>query len=148
MDLDSSLDNKDCESSENSTSMLRCDETLELANDWHSTSEVEISDTKEFYFPLYNFYVIEFQRNEAFYHPRFSDITFCSSGISNRMRGILIDWISKTCSDYNYKRESFHNSISLLDRILSIVPSISPQYFQLYGIVALYISLKTIVIFT
>ena len=33
MDLDSSLDNKDCESSENSTSMLRCDETLELAND-------------------------------------------------------------------------------------------------------------------
>ena len=35
------------------------------------------------------------------------------------MRAILIDWMMEVCSDYLFKRETFHLSVNFVDRYLS-----------------------------
>ncbi|OMJ82547.1 hypothetical protein SteCoe_16711 [Stentor coeruleus] len=61
--------------------------------------------------------------------------------ITNLMRCTLINWINETCNDMLLKRETFHLSVNIIDRFLSLV-KISKKSFQLVGISALFLACK------
>lgn len=63
------------------------------------------------------------------------------SQITSPIRCTLANWLMETCNDLLLKRETFHMSINLVDRFLSL-SKISKKCFQLLGISALFISSK------
>ena len=63
------------------------------------------------------------------------------SQITSAMRSTLLNWLMETSNDLLLKRETFHMSISIVDRFLSL-SKISKKGFQLLGISALFISSK------
>ena len=64
------------------------------------------------------------------------------------MRAILLDWIQEVCSDYLFKRETFHYAISYVDRYLSIICHIELKELQLVGLGALFLAAKMEEVFT
>mmetsp|Transcript_29044 Transcript_29044/g.51963 ORF Transcript_29044/g.51963 Transcript_29044/m.51963 type:complete len:475 (-) Transcript_29044:1657-3081(-) len=64
------------------------------------------------------------------------------------MRAILMDWMMEACSEFMFKRETFHNAVSHVDRFLSRYPSVMKEHFQLVGLVAIYIAAKSEEIYT
>ena len=144
MELDISTEKRDMGSKESSFSLLICDETFELyQEDLKFEDNEEVKDTHESWKPLFPNYIQEQLSKEGFYQPKCHDIDCCPSGISALMRAILIDWLQKLCYEEGLKRETFHQCVSHLDRILCIDPCINRDNFQLYGLVALYLSCKT-----
>ena len=63
------------------------------------------------------------------------------------MRAILLDWLMEVSNEFYLKRETFHITVNIIDRYLSIVYDISKNEFQLIGVSALYIASKLEVIF-
>lgn len=59
------------------------------------------------------------------------------------MRAILVDWMMEACTEFTFKRETFHYSVSHVDRFLSLQPGVLKEQFQLVGLVAIYIAAKT-----
>lgn len=64
------------------------------------------------------------------------------------MRAILLDWIQEVCSDYLFKRETFHYAINYVDRYLSSVFHIDLRELQLVGLSALFLAAKMEEVFT
>ena len=54
----------------------------------------------------------------------------------------------EVCSDYMFKRETFHYSVNYLDRFLSTVHNISWKHFQLIGLTCLFIAAKMEEVYT
>ena len=146
MDLDLGSEKGDMVSKEspNSYSLLMCDETLDFyQEDFKFEDNEEVKDTHETWKPLFTEYVKELVGKEEFYHPKYHDMNNCPNEITVWMRAILIDSLQEFCFNKGLKRETFHQCVSHLDRILCINSSIDQDNFQLYGLVALYLSSKT-----
>lgn len=145
MDLDKSRCEFEFQNIEKAINLLLCDETFDLSPELLSNESFQEQKEPESWHPQYENFIIEEQRKEHFYHPPIIDTQRFPNVVTNHMRAILIDWIVKICADQNFKRETFHNSISHLDRIICKDPEITTANFQLYGLVILYLSAKTIV---
>jgi len=63
--------------------------------------------------------------------------------INALMRAILSDWLMEVSSQFGFKRSTYHLSISLLDKFLSIEVNIPTNRFQLVGVTVLIIAAKT-----
>ncbi|XP_076886649.1 cyclin-A2-1-like isoform X1 [Bidens hawaiensis] len=61
--------------------------------------------------------------------------------ITQEMRGILIDWLVEVCEEYRLGAETFHLTVTLIDRYLSKV-YIEKQRLQLLGITCMLIASK------
>jgi hypothetical protein len=59
------------------------------------------------------------------------------------MRAILLDWMTEACSEFMFKRETLHCSVTHVDRFLSANPGVMKESFQLVGLVAIYIAAKS-----
>jgi hypothetical protein len=59
-----------------------------------------------------------------------------------QMRGILFDWMQEVCSDYLFKRETFHLATNFVDRYLSIKSDIEKTVLQLVGLTSLFLAAK------
>lgn len=57
------------------------------------------------------------------------------------MRSVLVDWLFEVAEEYNASTATFHNSISLLDRLIGI-KQISRYNFQGYGLACLWVSMS------
>ena len=149
MDLDAAFEVKRVDSGEYSMNLLRCDETFDLDQEiiQEKLNAVEVKVSGETWTPLYDEYIIDLQSKEMQYHPIYYDLSQCSNEISVLMRAILIDWLQKYCYDSGHKRESFHASISSIDRLLCKDSAINKSNLQMYGIVALYLSVKITVFY-
>ena len=90
-------------------------------------------------------YLIE---EEKKYSPHPHYISYYQKNIKWQMRAILIDWMKEVCSDYLFKRETFHYSINFIDRFLSKYHNISKKEFQLVGLTGLYLSAKMEEVYT
>ena len=64
------------------------------------------------------------------------------------MRAILLDWIQEVCSDYLFKRETFHYAINYVDRYLTLVSHIEVKNLQLIGLGALFLAAKMEEVYT
>jgi hypothetical protein len=62
--------------------------------------------------------------------------------ITSSMRSTLLNWLMETSNDLLLKRETFHMSILIIDRFLSLA-KMAKKSFQLLGISALFISSKS-----
>ena len=62
--------------------------------------------------------------------------------IDPKKRRILLDWIMEISSFYQFKRETYHLSVVLLDLYLSTIKSLSIKNFQLVGVTCLLIAAK------
>lgn len=145
MNLDKKSYDFDFENNENALNLLRCNETFELSPDLIASETFQEVTETEVWQPENENFIIEEQRKEHFYHPSIIDTQRFPNVITNQMRAILIDWMGKICTDLIFKRETFHNSISHLDRVLCKDSEITTGNFQLYGLAILYISAKSIV---
>lgn len=62
--------------------------------------------------------------------------------ISPAMRMILIDWLMEISSQLNFKRSTFHLTVTIIDVYLSNNQNCHKDLFQLLGVTALFISAK------
>ncbi|XP_031641114.1 G2/mitotic-specific cyclin-B [Contarinia nasturtii] len=59
-----------------------------------------------------------------------------------RMRTVLLDWISEVHTQYHFTQETFHITVSLIDRYLQTVKTTSRKNLQLVGVAALFVASK------
>ncbi len=62
--------------------------------------------------------------------------------INSNMRGVLIDWVMQISMQFGFKRNTFHQTISLIDKFLSRERNLPLNKFQLLGITAMLICSK------
>ena len=62
--------------------------------------------------------------------------------IDPRKRIILLDWIMEVCCLFNFKRETYHSTVVLIDNYLSQINDLQIKDYQLVGITCLLISAK------
>lgn len=62
--------------------------------------------------------------------------------ISPKMRGVLIDWLNEVHYQFHLTLETFHMTVSIIDRYLQEVTQLSRKYLQLVGVTALFIASK------
>ena len=65
-----------------------------------------------------------------------------------QMRAILLDWMQEVCSDYLFKRETFHMAANFVDRYLSVKADIEKNTLQLIGLTALFLAAKMEEVYT
>lgn len=58
------------------------------------------------------------------------------------MRGVLIDWLNEVHYQFHLTLETFHMTVSIIDRYLQEVTHLSRKYLQLVGVTALFIASK------
>lgn len=58
------------------------------------------------------------------------------------MRGVLIDWLNEVHHQFHLTLETFHMTVSIIDRYLQEVTQLSRKYLQLVGVTALFIASK------
>lgn len=59
-----------------------------------------------------------------------------------KKRAILIDWMQEVSSSLGFKRETFHQSVGILDRFFVKVQEVNRNQLQLVGATALLIAHK------
>jgi len=57
--------------------------------------------------------------------------------INKRMRLILVDWLADVCRGHINTPETLHLTVNIIDRYLSVAPSVSSKKLQLVGVAAL-----------
>lgn len=58
------------------------------------------------------------------------------------MRSILCDWMMEVCTEFTLKRETFHLSVSYVDRYLTKKYFIDKRKLQLIGLASMYVAAK------
>lgn len=66
----------------------------------------------------------------------------CQSDLSERMRGVLVDWLVEVHWKFKLYPETLFLSVNLLDRFLSVKPNILRSQLQLVGVTCLLIAAK------
>ena len=66
----------------------------------------------------------------------------CQSDLSERMRGVLVDWLVEVHWKFKLYPETLFLTINLLDRFLSVKPNIARSQLQLVGVTCLLIAAK------
>lgn len=79
-------------------------------------------------------------------HPEY--LVLYQNNISSRMRTVLLDWMQEVCSDYLFKRETFHYAVNYVDRYLSVIPNIEVNKLQLVGLSSLFLAAKNEEVYT
>lgn len=64
------------------------------------------------------------------------------SGITRRMRMILLDWLSEICAEYALHRETLQLAINYVDRFLQKYPNLPKHVLQLVGAGSLMVASK------
>ncbi len=59
------------------------------------------------------------------------------------MRAYLIHWLMDVCSDFTFRRESFHYLVNYIDRYILNNRNIKKEKLQLIGVVALMLAAKS-----
>ena len=65
-----------------------------------------------------------------------------------QMRSILLDWVQEVCSDYLFKRETFHFAVNYIDRYLCARGDVDKGNLQLVGLTALFLAAKMEEVYT
>jgi cyclin B len=66
----------------------------------------------------------------------------CQTDLSERMRGVLVDWLVEVHWKFKLYPETLFLTINLLDRFLSVKPNIPRSQLQLVGVTCLLIAAK------
>ena len=66
----------------------------------------------------------------------------CQSDLSERMRGVLVDWLVEVHWKFKLYPETLFLTINLLDRFLSVKPNIARSQLQLVGVTCLLLAAK------
>ena len=66
----------------------------------------------------------------------------CQSDLSERMRGVLVDWLVEVHWKFKLYPETLFLTVNLLDRFLSVKPNIPRSQLQLVGVTCLLIAAK------
>lgn len=69
-------------------------------------------------------------------------MTACQSDLSERMRGVLVDWLVEVHWKFKLYPETLFLTVNLLDRFLSVKPNIPRSQLQLVGVTCLLIAAK------
>ncbi len=69
-------------------------------------------------------------------------MTACQTDLSERMRGVLVDWLVEVHWKFKLYPETLFLTVNLLDRFLSVKPNIPRSQLQLVGITCLLIAAK------
>ena len=73
---------------------------------------------------------------------RNSDLSGRHPSLQERMRSILLDWLSEVSEVYKLQRESYYLAMDFVDRFLSKLENVPKQDLQLLGISCLFIASK------
>lgn len=110
-----------------------------MSDEIRSNDEIELKE------PINN----EEQLNDIYYNEflkiQDSEKNICLLGqekITNRMRGILIDWLVEVSSDFKFKRTTLYLAAEYINRYLDRIKDTQTNVFQLLGISALFIAHK------
>jgi len=79
---------------------------------------------------------------ESCHRPDADYIRRMQPNISNRMRGILIDWLIEVHHKFKLHIETLYGSVDLIDRYLSKCAPITRSKLQLVGVAAMFIASK------
>lgn len=71
-----------------------------------------------------------------------SDFLQTQMDVTPKMRSVLLDWISEVHSQFNLEIETFHLTVSIIDRYLQAVSNTPRRYLQLVGVTALFMASK------
>eukprot|EP00999_Lentomonas_sp_LEN2_P000780 NODE_177_length_1989_cov_74.845865_g153_i0.p1 GENE.NODE_177_length_1989_cov_74.845865_g153_i0~~NODE_177_length_1989_cov_74.845865_g153_i0.p1 ORF type:complete len:250 (-),score=52.90 NODE_177_length_1989_cov_74.845865_g153_i0:1166-1915(-) len=64
------------------------------------------------------------------------------TGITPKMRTILIDWMVEVCNKYKYQTETLFLTVALLDRVLASMKTLNKNKLQLVGTAAMMLAAK------
>ncbi|KAK8814314.1 hypothetical protein WA158_008176 [Blastocystis sp. Blastoise] len=67
-----------------------------------------------------------------------------NSNVTPRIRAMLVDWIASVSTELGFTRETFHTSITIMDKYLSMYPETEKECLQIVGASSLSISAKII----
>ena len=87
-------------------------------------------------------------RDEVAYKTTKYRIVNNQSHVTWIMRAILLDWIQQVCSEYTFKRETFHLACGYIDSFLSARRDVERHLLQLVGLTALFLASKMEEVFT
>lgn len=62
--------------------------------------------------------------------------------ITPRKRAVLLDWLMELCSEFRFTRATFHLSVNICDRFMSLTTGVLSTCLQLVGVTAVYIASK------
>lgn len=62
--------------------------------------------------------------------------------INHKMRTILIDWINEVHYQFKLEIDTYHMTVSIIDRYLQLVPETQKKELQLVGVTAMFIASK------
>lgn len=62
--------------------------------------------------------------------------------VTPKMRTVLLDWISEIHNQFSLELETFHMTVSMIDRYLQSTTSTPRRYLQLVGVTALFMASK------
>lgn len=111
-----------------------------------SISDYCISYTDEQLNEKYNTESFEAEDENMLAQVRNKDYILFQTNIADFMRTILLDWVMEVCSQFNFKRATFHSSVVLFDVHMSLAGKIDTGLLQLIGVTCLIIAAKNEVI--
>lgn len=89
-----------------------------------------------------NDYLTSLSSKELQYMPNPYYIQTMQPHLTCSMRALLYDWMMEVCAELTLKRETFHLSLNLCDRYLSLKSNIKKEEYQLIGLTCMYLSSK------
>ena len=104
-------------------------------------SEVEEPPAENFD-TKYNLEANILESEAELYYVRNSNYMANQPYIEPSMRTILMDWIMEVCSQFRFKRNTFHSAIMLIDIYLSKTCNVPTHLLQLIGVTCLCIASK------
>ena len=87
-------------------------------------------------------YLASILSKELEYMPNPYYLSSMQPNISPSMRAILYDWMMEVCSELTLKRETYHLSVNLCDRYMTLKANVRKEEYQLIGLTCMYISGK------
>lgn len=62
--------------------------------------------------------------------------------VTPKMRSVLLDWINEVHNQFSLEIETYHMTVSMIDRYLQEVPSTPRRFLQLVGVTCLFMASK------
>lgn len=87
-------------------------------------------------------YLASLSSKEQHYMPNPYYLQTMQPQLSSSMRAILYDWMMEVCAELTLKRDTFHLSVNLCDRYMSLKANSKKEEYQLIGLTCMYVSSK------
>jgi hypothetical protein len=114
--------------------------TFDMKNSFIPEEQENLSDSKWFLSDVDYLQSILSKELEYMSNPYY--LQSMQPNLSSSMRAILYDWMMEVCSELTLKRETFHLSVNLCDRYMSLKPNIKKEEYQLIGLTCMYLAGK------